>query len=198
MEHVTGQASRGSPRTRGQKRVAQGESASPGKLRVEHPSPRTRGRQRLSRLKGRKNKITTCELVGYAVAREYAGWNQLGARVPRARGLALGYTLSPASTRAGIGLGLGYPGLADSPWATRCRPRVRGLESAWGSGTQGSRTRPGLHAVAREYAGWNRLGTQVPRARGLALGYRLSPASTRAGSSLVDLNRSDRKSEEIL
>ncbi len=45
-----------------------------------------------------------------------------------------------------------FPGLADSPWATRCRPRVRGLLSS-SVHTQGSRTRPGLHAVAREYAG---------------------------------------------
>src|SRR6185295_5076685 len=75
------------------------------------------------------------------------------ASVPRARGLALGYTLSPASTRApspsertqgsptrlglyaiareyaGSLLVRAYPGLADSPWATRCRPRVRGLPS---------------------------------------------------------------------
>src|SRR6185369_10488556 len=45
-----------------------------------------------------------------------------------------------------------FPGLADSPWATRCRPRVRGLASL----------------------------PCIPRARGLALGYTLPPASTRA------------------
>src|SRR5262249_56341007 len=113
---------------------------------------------------------------------------------------------------------VGVPWGADSPWATRCRPRVRGLVCSRRAvpkarglalgymlspastrarvfascGTQGSRTRPGLHAVAREYAGsyvrvvrypgladspWAtrcrprvraRLG--VPRARGAALG----------------------------
>src|SRR6185369_6909638 len=74
-------------------------------------------------------------------------------RIPRARGLALGYMLSPANTRARLpsahpqgsrtrpGLHAfareyagsppvrASPGLADSPWATRCRPRVRGLAS---------------------------------------------------------------------
>jgi len=71
--------------------------------------------------------------------------------VPRARGLALGYTLSPAGA------------------GSRCARR----------GSQGSRTRPGLHAVAR----WRELAmarVAVPRARGLALGYMLSPAG--AGS----------------
>src|SRR5207247_2095012 len=48
---------------------------------------------------------------------------------------------------------ISYPGLADSPWATRCRP-LRGLVSLRSCivvalHTQGSRTRPGLHAVAR-------------------------------------------------
>src|SRR5689334_4318797 len=101
--------------------------------------------------------------------------------VPRARGLALGYTPSPASTRASTVTSLrtqgsrtrpglhavareyagfygylaAYPGLADSPWVTRRRPRVRGLL---------------------------RLPRSVPRARGLALGYTPSPASTRAST----------------
>ena len=44
--------------------------------------------------------------------------------VPRARGLALGYTLSSARARA-VGC-FACPGLADSLWATRCRP-LRGL-----------------------------------------------------------------------
>ncbi len=129
-----------------------------------------------------------------------SGFTGLGEtpRLPRARGLALGYTLSPASTRARaagfteLGTRVAYPGLADSPWATRCRPRVRGLagldsrSSEPALRTQGSRTRPGLHAVAREYAGscvWIQgLGEtlRLPRARGLALGYTLPPASTRA------------------
>src|SRR6185369_6016524 len=56
---------------------------------------------------------------------------------------------------AGLFLVLATPELADSPWATRCRPRVRGL-------------------IPR---------ARNPRARGLALGYTLSPASTRAYSS---------------
>src|ERR1044071_3057854 len=46
--------------------------------------------------------------------------------IPRARGLALGYTQSPASTRARV---------VDEPHP------------------QGSRTRPGLHTLTREYAG---------------------------------------------
>ena len=60
------------------------------------------------------------------------------------------YSLSPAG--AGLGACPRYPGLADSPWATCCRPLAR----AWvlARDTQGSRTRPGLHAVAR----WRGLG----------------------------------------
>src|SRR5215471_2030396 len=95
-----------------------------------------------------------------------------------------------------------YPGFADSPWATCCRPlaqacgcfatrftqgsrtrpglhavaRWRGLAVVSARFTQGSRTRPGLHAVAR----WRGLAVvlqrALPRARGLALGYMLSPA----------------------
>ena len=42
---------------------------------------------------------TSALLDESAVAREYTGLNRI-ARVTRARGLALGYTLSPASTRA--------------------------------------------------------------------------------------------------
>jgi len=45
-----------------------------------------------------------------------------------------------------------FPGLADSPWATRCRP-LRGLR------------RRGVAPLA----------LRIPRARGLALGYTLSP-----------------------
>src|SRR5215471_12829565 len=82
----------------------------------------------------------------------------------------------PALSPAGAGLYqplLPYPGLADSPWAKSCRPltracvvrsgvpRARGLALGYtlspaGAGlrrslyrTQGSRTRPGLHALAR-------------------------------------------------
>src|SRR5262249_23208269 len=40
--------------------------------------------------------------------------------------------------------------------------------------TQGSRTRPGPHAFAREYAGCIEAAS-LPRARGLALGYMLRP-----------------------
>jgi len=58
----------------------------------------------------------------------------------------------------------------------RCRPRVRGLV-CFGTATQGTQTRPGLHAVVREYAGLCASVPQ-PRARILALGYTLSPAST--------------------
>src|SRR6185436_11552281 len=67
------------------------------------------------------------------------------------------------------------PGLADSPWATCCRP-LRGLVLLRLLRTQGSRTRPGLHAVAR-YAGSCSSAYCVPRARGLAQGYMLSPAT---------------------
>src|SRR6185295_17356376 len=62
----------------------------------------------------------------------------------------LGYMLSPA-TRARAPPLTVYPGLADSPWATCCRP-LRGLALLRLLRTQGSRTRPGLYAVAR-YAG---------------------------------------------
>jgi len=126
-----------------------------------------------------------------------------------------------------------YPGLADSPWATCCRPlrglavptccipRARGLAlgymlspAARARGadvlrTQGSRTRPGLHAVARcagsrrrcvAYPGladspWatccrplRGLATPmccIPRARGLVLGYMLSPAAWASGHNRI-------------
>src|SRR5437660_8325684 len=79
-----------------------------------------------------------------------------------------------ARSRAGS-LRVAYPGLEDSPWATRCRPltgwfiarcvpRARGLALGYTVSpahglvhcalrTQGSRTRPGLHGVARSRAG---------------------------------------------
>jgi hypothetical protein len=93
-----------------------------------------------------------------------------------------------------------YPELADSHWATRCRPRrglatlscciprARGLALGYmlspaaracdgvALPTQSSRTRTGLHAVAR-YASLRRCRVALPRARGLALGYTLSPAA---------------------
>jgi hypothetical protein len=136
----------------------------------------------------------------------YAGLAATGRELPRARGLALGYTLPPASTRApavaslptqgsrtrpglhaaareyagSCGCVVAYPRLADSPWATRCRPltRARGLSCYLARTTQGSRTRPGLHAVARlrGLAGLAATWRELPRARGLALGYTLSPA----------------------
>jgi hypothetical protein len=72
--------------------------------------------------------------------------------LPRACGLALGYTLSPAMRACVVAPCL--PRLADSPWATPCRPlcgfHCRAVL------TQGSRTRPGLHAFAR-YAGFHQL-----------------------------------------
>src|SRR4030095_7193785 len=48
--------------------------------------------------------------------------------LPSAYGLALGYTLSPAGAGSRRLL-VGYPVLADSHWATRCRPlaRARGV-----------------------------------------------------------------------
>src|SRR5205823_6623156 len=79
-------------------------------------------------------------------------------RQPRARGLALGSMLSPTARRCcrfalGIIPAPAHPALADSPWALSCRP-LRGLagDSLWEryelTPTQGSRTRPGLYAVA--------------------------------------------------
>src|SRR6185369_11452120 len=117
--------------------------------------------------------------------REYAGSAVRSRCLPRARGLALGYALSPASTRAQQFEVVAYPGLADSPWATRCRPRVRGLSSSKSLPTQGSRTRPGLRAVAREYAGSAVRSRCLPRARGLALGHTLSPA----GAGLLNFKK---------
>ncbi len=104
--------------------------------------------------------------------RPLRGLATLSRCVPKARGLALGYTLSPAAracdavalrtqgsrTRTGLHAvarcaslrrcRVAYPGLADSHWATLCRP-LRGLATLSRLRTQGSRTRPGLHAVAR-------------------------------------------------
>src|SRR5262249_14552865 len=77
----------------------------------------------------------------------YAGLYGGVLRLPTARGLAVGYTLSPA-TRACTEACFAYPRLADSPWATRCRP-LRGLVRRRASLTHGSRTRRGLHTVAR-------------------------------------------------
>src|SRR6185295_9143111 len=37
--------------------------------------------------------------------------------------------LSPATRARGLEIGVAYPGLADSPWATRCRP-LRGLPAS--------------------------------------------------------------------
>src|SRR5262249_30550797 len=66
---------------------------------------------------------------------------------PRARGLTLGYMLSPAGA---------------------------GLRHSF-TLSQGSRTHPGLHAVAR-WRGACVIRSLCPRARGLTLGYMLSPA----------------------
>src|SRR5215813_13241418 len=129
----------------------------------------------------------------------YAGLYGGVLRLPTARGLAVGYTLSPATracteacfayprladspwatrcrplTRACTEACFAYPRLADSPWATRCRP-LRGLVRRRASLTHGSRTRRGLHAVAR-YAGLYGGVLRLPTARGLAVGYTLSPA----------------------
>src|SRR6185295_1961773 len=81
------------------------------------------------------------------LCRPLRGLAPLIARVPRARGLAVGYTLSP------------------TPWAGArsllrrqtifCRP-LRGLAWPVATLTQGSRTRPGLHAFAHS-VGWGAL-----------------------------------------
>src|SRR5262245_16503788 len=81
--------------------------------------------------------------------------------LPRARGLTLGYMLSPAyaGSRDKIHIadvvGLATPGLADSRWATCCRPR-----------TQARATK----LISQMSWAW------LPRAGGLTLGYMLSPA----------------------
>ncbi|HSB10452.1 MAG TPA: hypothetical protein VLM38_13270, partial [Blastocatellia bacterium] len=86
-----------------------------------------------------------------AVAR-YAGSAVVAVSLPRARGLALGYALSPAArARPGVGgrdprargLALGY---TLSPAA---RAHLAGSPVVAVANTKGSRTRPGLHAVAR-------------------------------------------------
>ena len=61
--------------------------------------------------------------------------------------------------------------------------------TAWASSllqfrTQGSRTRPGLHAVAR-CAGLHTRLLILPRARRLALGYTLSPAARATSAALL-------------
>src|ERR1044071_875816 len=77
----------------------------------------------------------------------------VGVVLPRARGLALGCTLSPASTRAGMFESSRTQG-------SRIRPGLHAVAREYAGwyvrvvATQGSRIRPGLHAVAREYAGW--------------------------------------------
>src|SRR5690349_11670560 len=88
----------------------------------------------------------------FAVAR----WRGLGClpAIPRARGLALGYMLSPAG--AGLGACPRYPGLADSPWlhaVARWRglgclpaiPRARGLALGYMLSPAGA----GLGAITR-------------------------------------------------
>jgi len=94
----------------------------------------------------------------HAVAR-YAGFVSPAARALEESAITQGSPTRPGrhavARYAGFG-GIGdHPRLADSPWAT-CRP-LRGL------------------CVAR-YAGFGGIGDH-PRARGLALGYMLSPAT---------------------
>jgi len=90
-----------SPRTRGRRSVAPGESASPGYARTR-----------------------------WKRARVLAGDSELNrALCPSIWAALLTLTVSspsPASTRARVSV-RAYPGLADSPWATLRRPRVRGL-----------------------------------------------------------------------
>jgi len=143
-----------SPRIRGRQRVAQGESASPGCAVRKLTSPRIRGRQHVAQgesasLGGAVRKHTSPRIRG---RQRRSGQNVRSAWQITRRHRALINSLSPASTRARV-------------------PSVLY--------TQGSRTRPGLHAVAREYA-CSCPSANIPRARRLALGYTLLPASTRA------------------
>jgi hypothetical protein len=85
--------------------------------------------------------------LGLHTGARCAGSGARSLLLPRARGLALGYTLAPAA-RARVRDRCCYPGLADSPWPTHWRP-LRGLGRAIVVATQGLRTRLGLHAGAR-------------------------------------------------
>ena len=80
---------------------------------------------------------------------------------PRARGLALGYTLSPAG--AGLVVRLFFPRARGLALGYTLSPAGAGLGSQ--ALSQGSRTRPGLHALAR----WRRLryGEETPRTSAL-------------------------------
>src|SRR5689334_21583409 len=87
------------------------------------------------------------------------------------------YSPPPASTRACLTPSTS-PGLGESPRATCYRPRLPGLALRRRL-PQGSGTRPGLHAAAREYAGLP-YAVDVPSDRGLALGHMLPHASAQA------------------
>src|SRR6185295_14833044 len=132
-----------SPRTRGRQHVAQGESASPGdaarlphepaysratacspgRVRepwgcssVYHTSPRTRGRQRVAQGESASpgdaaRSTTRARVLAGDSVRDIGILERFCFRL----------SLSPASTRA-CELVAVYPGLADSPWATCCRP----------------------------------------------------------------------------
>src|SRR6185295_3813417 len=107
------------------------------------------------------------------LCRPLRGLAPLIARVPRARGLAVGYTLSP------------------TPWAGArsllrrqtifCRP-LRGLAWPVATLTQGSRTRPGLHAFAHS-VGCSLRGLLAPwaaRSVGCSLRGLLAPWAARS------------------
>jgi len=69
---------------------------------------------------------------------------------PRARGLALGYMLSPAY--AGLSpLTQCNPGLADSPWAICCRP-LRGLPAVPSLWMRADQLRPGQGIISNNDA----------------------------------------------
>ncbi len=108
--------------------------------------------------------------------RPLRGLPRRGVWVPRARGLARGYTLSPAA-RACLVATFASPGLADSPWATRCRP-LRGLPRR-GVSFPGLADSPWAHAVAARAASSRRLGSQGSRTRPELT---LSPAARAASS----------------
>ena len=110
---------RTSPRS-GRQRVAQGESASPGVCNTTRGKPAQRATAR-SAMWSRNNRVQS------SLCRPLRGLAPSHRCIPRARGLALGYMLSPAARACGFA-------------QTEEVAIVR---------TQGSRTRPGLHAVAR-------------------------------------------------
>ena len=79
-------------------------------------------------------------------------------------------------------IGLDAQGSQTRSWATCCRRCAGSSRCRWAR-PQGSRSRPGLHAVTC-CAGSSGVGVRDPRARGLALGHTLSPVQESVGINL--------------